>query len=531
VKLFVDLETLALIEGPGFRNPVGNLRFKRGDGARLEVVFLRNGTSPQSLGDPAGLSLQFGVKPRGRYDVGYLVQSTDWTLPAADAESPIYQCSPSFNTNELNAALQIDQPGQSELAEVLLMGEITWSQDGGEPTSTRTFLVIVENDVNRGDEGVPTGAAPSYPAPQDIATLSALGTAIYTHESVADPHPQYLRHDISETLSEPAQAAVRSAIAAAEVAPDPDIPMVLLGGTWYPAVFQGTPDNADVLGWGVELNGTAGSVLRAVAGPGWAEEDLVDVQIFIPPPGFGLNVYLSGTSIFIELATDEFGAAYQDAGSPNSLDSVASALDSLNFSVTVLGDGTEAISSGEGGPFGYLTSGAGTPGWRGRLAVDENAGGSAHICLKDDLSETNTGWRKIVTVGGFPPIKRRIALNNYENYVSLDVTLTPGTSYRVRFDNLSEIPSHYFGLGFVALGAGGISDIQFVDGAFLTGGLFETADFLFELDGSPASASDCFAEFTFRADVEFEWAGYSMYGSWEEDFRSIELDVTITQLP
>jgi hypothetical protein len=155
VKLFVDLETLALIEGPGFRNPVGTLRFKRGDGARLEVAFLRNGTSPQSLGDPAGLSLQFGVKPRGRYDVGYLVQSTDWTLPAADAESPIYQCSPSFNTNELNAALQIDQPGQSELAEVLLMGEITWSQDGGEPTSTRTFLVIVENDVNRGDESAP----------------------------------------------------------------------------------------------------------------------------------------------------------------------------------------------------------------------------------------------------------------------------------------------------------------------------------------------------------------------------------------
>ena len=36
------------------------------------------------------------------------------------------------------------------------MGEITWREGAGEPTSTRTFTVVVENDVNRGTEGVPT---------------------------------------------------------------------------------------------------------------------------------------------------------------------------------------------------------------------------------------------------------------------------------------------------------------------------------------------------------------------------------------
>ena len=35
VKLYVDLETFELIEGPGFRNPVTNLRFKRGDGTMV----------------------------------------------------------------------------------------------------------------------------------------------------------------------------------------------------------------------------------------------------------------------------------------------------------------------------------------------------------------------------------------------------------------------------------------------------------------------------------------------------------------
>ena len=202
MKLFVDLETLELIEGPGFRNPVSTLRFKRGDGARLEVMFLRNGSTPQVLGDPAGLSLQFGVKPRGRYDLGYLAQSSDWTLPAANADTPFYECSPSFNTVELNAALQIDTPGQNELPEILLMGEITWSQGGGEPTSTRTFLVLVENDVNRGDESAP------QPSP--------------TVEDWLDQRA--LRHDKPQALSLAAQNQARAnAGAAADLRNLPEI--------------------------------------------------------------------------------------------------------------------------------------------------------------------------------------------------------------------------------------------------------------------------------------------------------------------
>jgi hypothetical protein len=69
VKLYVDLETLDLIGGPGFRNPISALRFKRGDAALLEVAFLTGGTTPAIIGDPATLEMQFGIKPRGRYAV------------------------------------------------------------------------------------------------------------------------------------------------------------------------------------------------------------------------------------------------------------------------------------------------------------------------------------------------------------------------------------------------------------------------------------------------------------------------------
>ena len=177
MRLHVDLETLQLIEGPGFRNPVASLRFKRGDGARLEVVFLENGTTPAHIGDPALLELRFGVKPRGRYESGYLAHTADWTLPAEGAENPVYRCSPSFNTVELDAALGVGSLAGPELAELTLMGEVTWREGSGEPTSTRTFLVIVENDVNRGTEGVPGTASPAYPAPGQLALRSDLEDA------------------------------------------------------------------------------------------------------------------------------------------------------------------------------------------------------------------------------------------------------------------------------------------------------------------------------------------------------------------
>ena len=177
VRLHVDLETLQLIEGPGFRNPVASLRFKRGDGARLEVVFLENGTTPVAIGDPALLELRFGVKPRGRYDSGYLAHTADWTLPAEGAANPVYRCSPSFNTVELDAALGVGSLAGPELAELTLMGEVTWREGSGEPTSTRTFLVVVENDVNRGTEGVPGSASPAYPAPGQLALRSDLEDA------------------------------------------------------------------------------------------------------------------------------------------------------------------------------------------------------------------------------------------------------------------------------------------------------------------------------------------------------------------
>ncbi len=177
MKLYVDLGTGHLIEGPGFRNPVTSLKFKRGDAASLEVVFLADGTTAAELGNPANLEMHFGVKSRGRYDGDYLVHTSAWTLPSPGAVNPVYRCSPSFNTEELNDALGVGSATGTEFPELTLMGEITWRVGAGEPTSTRTFLVVVENDVNRGTEGVPASASPPYPAPENIEFVARKGAA------------------------------------------------------------------------------------------------------------------------------------------------------------------------------------------------------------------------------------------------------------------------------------------------------------------------------------------------------------------
>ncbi len=177
MKLYVDLESLQLIEGPGFRNPITSLRFKRGDAALLEVEFLNGGGTASSIGDPQELELRFGVKQFNRFDLGYLVFSDDWIIPSATAVLQSYRCSPSFNTLQLDAAIGVGSSSSTELSEITLMGEITWREGNGEPTSTRTFLVVVENDVNRGTEGVPNDANPFYPPPQGIEMTANKGIA------------------------------------------------------------------------------------------------------------------------------------------------------------------------------------------------------------------------------------------------------------------------------------------------------------------------------------------------------------------
>ncbi len=173
MNLYIDLDRAQLVAGPSNSGAVSSLSFKRGDAALLQVTFQQLGPSgyvPAVL--PAGTSFKLGLKAPGQYDGPFVVYCDAWTAPAGDGTA--YSLQPSFNTTALNALLE--PSGGSGLAQVSLMGEIAWIDPSGRETSTKTFTVLVLNDVIKDDEGVPADATPPYPAPTALLTRALAGT-------------------------------------------------------------------------------------------------------------------------------------------------------------------------------------------------------------------------------------------------------------------------------------------------------------------------------------------------------------------
>lgn len=160
MKIFVNVESRQLQTAVGDSRQVSTLAFKRGDGASVEIIFVRDGVQVELT---SGSIVTFGAKLSGKYDANALVLENGFALSGSGSTAS-YIGAPSFNTVDLDAALEKDGDDTNDVPYLDLMGEISWT-DGptGEPTSTETFTVRVNNDVLRGDEVGPvdiTGGTP-----------------------------------------------------------------------------------------------------------------------------------------------------------------------------------------------------------------------------------------------------------------------------------------------------------------------------------------------------------------------------------
>ena len=66
MKLIFDTDTSQLIVAEGFASPVALLEAKRGTGAKIQLMLLRDG---QAWTAPALSQFRFIVKPWGKYEV------------------------------------------------------------------------------------------------------------------------------------------------------------------------------------------------------------------------------------------------------------------------------------------------------------------------------------------------------------------------------------------------------------------------------------------------------------------------------
>jgi hypothetical protein len=144
VRIYVDLDSLDLIEAPGFRSPITSLRLKRGDGTQLEVRFCRGGSVVPL---PEGTELKFAAKLRGEYSSDPAIETDRFSF--SGLPDPAYIASPNLNEDVLNALFE--PSGQPQPGEILLMAEITWRSPGRLPTTTNTFDLVVSNDVIKDD--------------------------------------------------------------------------------------------------------------------------------------------------------------------------------------------------------------------------------------------------------------------------------------------------------------------------------------------------------------------------------------------
>ena len=367
MKLHVDLETLELIEAPGVRHPVPSIRVKRGDQVRLEVVFLRDGVNPEIIGSPDSLEIRFGVKRLGGLSGDLLVHSAAWELPPANSENPVYFCAPDFHTIQIHDEFlrRTDPATGNEPNEITLVGEITWRIGTASPTSTRSFLVVVENDVVRGNEGLPVPAMPAYPAPESLLTTG--------HLAATDPHNQYLK--------QPFQT---------------NVPMQFVAGQWWPAVHFGEPANRVVHSFFALIAGTGSAVLRVDALPGQLE-----LVTFITPQDVGaeLTAHAEDTTLIVSLATDgQAGEPDLTPGGPNALANLAAAFELLGLTTALTGDGQEPVACLDA-PF-HPDATDGTPGWLGKIAIDAPR---IWICTKHDLTPANDGWAELNVIQPDPP--------------------------------------------------------------------------------------------------------------------------------
>ena len=168
MRLFLDLDTRSFIESAQFQRVVSTLVLKRRDRLPVDVQFLRGGMVVELPGGSLG---KLGLKADKDFNGAFAASDLEWTKSGSGAVTS-YRFDLNLNTVQIDALFA----GVPTPSSVSLMLEIEWA-DGDLRTSSNTLAVTLENDIIRGDEGIPQDGDPVYPLPGNLLVISDLATA------------------------------------------------------------------------------------------------------------------------------------------------------------------------------------------------------------------------------------------------------------------------------------------------------------------------------------------------------------------
>ena len=166
MRIAIDLDDRTIRTWAG--QVLSSLTFKRRDRFPVDVRFMRGGLV-QEL--PTGATGKLGLKADKDFNGAFVASDLSWTKSGAGVAAT-YGFDLNLNTIQINALFAC-VPTPSSIA---LMLEIEWTE-GDQRTSSNTLSVTLENDIVRGDEGVPQDGDPVYPPPGNLLILSDLATA------------------------------------------------------------------------------------------------------------------------------------------------------------------------------------------------------------------------------------------------------------------------------------------------------------------------------------------------------------------
>jgi hypothetical protein len=149
MKLYLSKDTNQFVNDPLFPAPITSVSFKRGDAAKVELIFVSSNTPLSATNDKL---ITFGIKESGKYDGTFVTSASAYTTSGNS-----YILNPSFNTLNLNSLLSSgDSNALNDVPSIDTMLEVTWSEDSGSSWfSTNTITATIFNDVIKGNEGTP----------------------------------------------------------------------------------------------------------------------------------------------------------------------------------------------------------------------------------------------------------------------------------------------------------------------------------------------------------------------------------------
>jgi len=149
MRVYIDLDTRAIVVSPTLLQRVGTLFFTRRDILPLEVQFVRAGVVQELASGATG---KCGIGQTFGGDLLALDSGWDKT---GTTTSTVYTFQLSLNTTEIDELFDLEE---GEPDEILGKLEIEWSV-GGTVTTTLPAAAVIYNDVIRDDAAIPTEVA------------------------------------------------------------------------------------------------------------------------------------------------------------------------------------------------------------------------------------------------------------------------------------------------------------------------------------------------------------------------------------